>query len=276
MAPSLARRSNRRILHRRHWPGLRLLADEESNRHQGLSPAPSAHPEHACIAPETSSAGAPTDNSTTLGAPTNKSKSAATASNSAKSAQHLPPIPRCRKPSSSPVHPAVTNAVGGDKLLAGYVVLDHEATLVREAEREAQLVKQWQGVYDGLYSGEMFNSCTPEVLGEDFAGWNSSYTGAPIPVEQMREWRAAAVHRIRELRPARVLEIGVGSGLLLASWLPGCAEYWGTDFSAPTIEALGAGWRHSPGVSRCGCGYSRRTSRMGCPKGISMSWCSTL
>ena len=127
-----------------------------------------------------------------------------------------------------------------DKQLVGYVVLDQQMMLVREPEREAQLVEQWQGLYEGLYSGLMFTAGAPAVLGEDFGGWNSSYTGAPIPIEQMREWQAAAVNRIVALQPRRVLEIGVGSGLLLAHVAPDCVEYWGTDFSAPTIQTLQA------------------------------------
>ena len=128
----------------------------------------------------------------------------------------------------------------GDKRLVGYVVLDQEMMLVREPAREAQLVEQWQGVYEGLYSGVMFAAGAPAVLGEDFGGWNSSYTGAPIPLGQMREWQAAAVDRIVALQPRRVLEIGVGSGLLLAQVAPDCVEYWGTDFSASTIQTLQA------------------------------------
>ena len=127
-----------------------------------------------------------------------------------------------------------------DKQLVGYVVLDQEMMLVREPAREAQLVEHWRVVYEGLYSGLTFTAGAPAVLGEDFGGWNSSYTGAPIPLGQMREWRAAAVNRIRELGPRRVLEIGVGSGLLLAHLAPVCVEYWGTDFSAPTIQTLQA------------------------------------
>ena len=119
-------------------------------------------------------------------------------------------------------------------------MLDQEMVLVREPAREAQLVEQWQGLYDELYSGSTFTAGGPAVLGEDFGGWNSSYTGAPIPLGQMREWRAAAVGRIRGLGPARVLEIGVGSGLLLAHLATDCLEYWGTDFSAPTIQTLRA------------------------------------
>ncbi len=128
-----------------------------------------------------------------------------------------------------------------DKRLVGYVVLDQEMVLVREPEREAQLVQQWHGVYDAQYSGSAGASAVSGPgLGEDFEGWNSSYTGAPIPLEQMREWRAAAVDRIRDLGPRRVLEIGVGSGLLLTQLAPDCVEYWGTDFAAPTIESLQA------------------------------------
>src|SRR5258708_35355028 len=56
----------------------------------------------------------------------------------------------------------------------------------------------------------------------------------------MQEWRSAAVDRILALRPRRVLEIGVGSGLVLSQIAPECVEYWGTDFSAPTIQTLQA------------------------------------
>ena len=73
---------------------------------------------------------------------------------------------------------------------------------------------------------------SPRWLGEDFAGWDSSYTGAPIPLDQMREWRAAAVDRIQELSPASVLEIGMGWDYCLTQLAPGCVEYWGTDFGA--------------------------------------------
>jgi amino acid adenylation domain-containing protein/non-ribosomal peptide synthase protein (TIGR01720 family) len=158
-------------------------------------------------------------------------------------------------------HPAVAQAVVvacaaastanagervSDKLSVGYVVLDQEMKLVREPEREAGLVEQWQQVWGGLYSQLTPEQVAPAVLGEDFGGWNSSYTGAPIPTEEMREWRGAAVDRIRGLRAARVLEIGVGSGLLLAQLAPDCVEYWGTDFSAPTIQTLQAAVASQP------------------------------
>jgi amino acid adenylation domain-containing protein len=119
----------------------------------------------------------------------------------------------------------------GDHLV-GYITLEHTST----ADDDAEIVDQWQHIYDELYDAE---AEAPE-FGMDFRGWNSSYTDEPIPLEEMQEWRAATVDRIMALRPRRVLEIGVGSGLVLSQIAPRCVEYWATDFSAPTIHKLQA------------------------------------
>ena len=116
--------------------------------------------------------------------------------------------------------------------LVGYITLEHTST----ADDDAEIVGQWQHVYDELYGAEVAVS----GFGMDFRGWNSSYTGDPIPLEEMVEWRSATVDRIMARQPRRVLEIGVGSGLVLAQVAPQCVEYWGTDFSAPTIQTLQA------------------------------------
>ncbi|MBU9763360.1 amino acid adenylation domain-containing protein, partial [Mycobacterium sp. TNTM28] len=116
--------------------------------------------------------------------------------------------------------------------LVGYIALEQTST----ADHDADVVDQWQGIYDELYDADL-----DEVeFGNDFRGWNSSYTDDPIPLHEMEEWRSATVDRILALRPQRVLELGVGSGLLLSQLAPKCVEYWGTDFSAPTIQKLQA------------------------------------
>src|SRR5580693_2324656 len=120
----------------------------------------------------------------------------------------------------------------GGAHLVGYITLEHTST----ADHDVEIVDQWQHVYDELYGAEVAVS----GFGMDFRGWDSSYTGDPIPLEEMVEWRSATVDRIMALRPRRVLEIGVGSGLVLAHVAPVCVEYWGTDFSAPTIQTLQA------------------------------------
>nr|AGS49567.1 long-chain-fatty-acid--CoA ligase [uncultured bacterium esnapd10] len=112
--------------------------------------------------------------------------------------------------------------------LVGYVV----AASSNEAG-EAGQVDEWQETYETVYS-----DVASGEFGETFDGWNSSYTGEPIPLEQMREWRQATVDSILALRPRRVLELGVGSGLILAKVAPHVDEYWGTDFSRSVIDSL--------------------------------------
>ncbi|WP_336924239.1 amino acid adenylation domain-containing protein, partial [Streptomyces sp. JWR5-1] len=139
-------------------------------------------------------------------------------------------------------HPRVSDSVvtlqhaaNGDKSLVAYVVPADAATAADGAGADGgrAQVTEWHEIYESLY-----REARDAGLGEDFVGWNSSYDGAPLPREQMREWRDATLARIRELRPERVLEIGVGTGLLMAHLAPECAEYWGTDFSATAIDTL--------------------------------------
>ncbi|WP_274543380.1 non-ribosomal peptide synthetase [Streptomyces sp. DH-12] len=134
-------------------------------------------------------------------------------------------------------HPHVAQAAvvaqrdrpGSTRLIA-YIVPDAGGPAGDEEERDQ--IGEWRDLYDSLYSAP------GSTLGEDFSGWNSSYDGEPIPLPEMREWRAATLERIRALRPARVLEIGVGTGLLLSGLAPECEEYWGTDFSPVVVETL--------------------------------------
>ncbi|MFJ6384928.1 non-ribosomal peptide synthase/polyketide synthase [Kitasatospora sp. NPDC092039] len=118
----------------------------------------------------------------------------------------------------------------GDPRLVAYIVPEGEAA-------EDDQVDEWREIYDDVYGGARAEAA---VLGQDFTGWNSSYTGGPIPLDEMRVWRDAAVTRITERPPRRVLEIGVGSGLILGPLAPRTEAYWATDFSAPVIDRLTA------------------------------------
>ncbi|MFE5587059.1 amino acid adenylation domain-containing protein, partial [Kitasatospora sp. NPDC056531] len=132
-------------------------------------------------------------------------------------------------------HPGVAQAavLARDDRLIGYVVPRQDTA--RDDGLEADHVGEWRDIYDAL-------PITPgeAAFGQNFVGWNSSYDASPIPVEQMREWRDATVARILDLRPRRVLEVGVGTGLLLSQVAPHCESYWATDFSATAIDALAA------------------------------------
>lgn len=119
----------------------------------------------------------------------------------------------------------------GERRLVAYVVPEvPDADVTRHVEK-------WRAIYDSMY-GDTAPAATG--IGDDFTGWNSSYTREPIPLPQMRRWRASAVERVRGPGARRVLEIGVGSGLLLGPLAPDAEAYWGTDFSEPVIERLAA------------------------------------
>ncbi|WP_425424389.1 amino acid adenylation domain-containing protein [Streptomyces lushanensis] len=131
------------------------------------------------------------------------------------------------------------SAPGTQRLVAHVVPAELDGDRRAEAEREQ--IGEWQEIYSAEYT-----EISTAVLTEDFAGWDSSYDGTPIPLEHMREWRAATVERIGELRPRRILEIGVGSGLLLSQLAPTAEAYWATDFAEPVIRKIGEDLRQDP------------------------------
>ena len=120
----------------------------------------------------------------------------------------------------------------GDRRLVAYVV--PAAAEAEEVRLEAERVAEWRAVYDDAYR----QAAPEDAAAFDFAGWRSSYTGRPIPVDAMRAWRDASVARIAALGARRIWEIGCGSGLLLHPLAPGCEAYLGTDVSEAAIEAL--------------------------------------
>ncbi|MCA2219558.1 non-ribosomal peptide synthetase, partial [Jidongwangia harbinensis] len=136
-------------------------------------------------------------------------------------------------------HPGVGRALvtvrrspAGEARLAGYVT-PARADDAAATDLPLEHVGDWQTVYDSLYT-----EGRRRTFGEDFVGWNSTYTGEPIPLPEMREWRDATVQRLRDLAPRRVLEIGFGSGLLLSKIAPDCETYWGTDVSQTAVDEM--------------------------------------
>jgi amino acid adenylation domain-containing protein len=136
-------------------------------------------------------------------------------------------------------HPSISEAVvavhedsRGDKRLIAYVIPNAGAQPEQTAAQLAEITSQWQMAWDETYAGG--SGQTDPAL--NLAGWNSSYTGAPIPPEEMQQWVDQTVARIRGLNPKRVLEIGCGTGLLLARIAPHAEEYWATDFSSNALR----------------------------------------
>ncbi|HEU4556305.1 MAG TPA: non-ribosomal peptide synthase/polyketide synthase [Longimicrobium sp.] len=126
----------------------------------------------------------------------------------------------------------------GDRRLVAYVVPGADAV---ETAAGREQVSEWETLFDDTYAQDEEEEDPALAL----KGWNSSYTGEPIPREEMRAWVEHTAERILALRPERVLEVGCGTGLLLFRVAPHTRGYHGTDFSAVALEHVR---RHAAGL----------------------------
>ncbi len=129
-----------------------------------------------------------------------------------------------------------------DKKLVAYVVPRHrgrKADSMGETgtqDLSAEQVTDWQDVFNDAYTSR---ANTPQVDPTfNIAGWNSSYTGGPIPAEEMRIWVDQTVRRILSYRPGNVMEIGCGTGLFLFRIIPHCHRYLGTDIAQEGLKYI--------------------------------------
>ena len=145
-------------------------------------------------------------------------------------------------------HPLVKEAIvvaredrGDDKKLVAYIVPDFDLQDSHRHDQEcAAHIERWRGLYNQVYGQkEKLSDPTFNVV-----GWYSSFTGKPIPREEMQEWVDTTIGVVLLLNPRKVLELGCGTGLLLFQLSPHCDEYTATDFSAAAIQGLAKALEH--------------------------------
>jgi amino acid adenylation domain-containing protein len=125
----------------------------------------------------------------------------------------------------------------GERRLVAYVVAAAETAATAEeasgGDLRAGQVEHWQKIFDDHIYSRPSTQPDPSF---NITGWNSTYTDEPLPAEEMRVWLDDTLAPIRAAAPRRVLEIGCGTGLLLARLAPDCERYWGTDVSKVALE----------------------------------------
>ncbi|NEP59190.1 MAG: amino acid adenylation domain-containing protein, partial [Symploca sp. SIO2G7] len=133
-----------------------------------------------------------------------------------------------------------------EKQLVAYVIPNLHNQLPSEQLSTSQL-SLWQEVWDNTYK-ETTVAKDPKF---NIIGWRDSYTGQPIPEQEMRQWLDSTIERILCLKPKRILEIGCGTGMLLFHIAPHTSRYCGTDISDKAIfyiehqlKTLEGNWSH--------------------------------
>ncbi len=132
----------------------------------------------------------------------------------------------------------------GDRRLAAYVVPRSDAEAGHD---ETEQVEEWKDLHELLYA-----AAGSEGFQENFAGWNSSYDGPPIPLAEMREWRDATVGRIGRCGRAGCWRSASAAGCMLSRLAPGLRDATGArDLSEEAIGHCAPG-RRGPGAGRPG------------------------
>ncbi|MFD7032595.1 amino acid adenylation domain-containing protein [Streptomyces sp. NPDC059917] len=151
-----------------------------------------------------------------------------------------------------------SRAPDGATGLVAYLVPDQGAGARPERDEvraaDTAQVAQWRTVFDTAYDQyEQVGGADPTF---NIRGWSSSYTGEPIPAEEMRRWVEDTVELVRRTGPRRVLEIGSGTGLLLFRLAGACEQYTGLDLSETAVahvrRHLPADWEHVRLLRRAG------------------------
>ena len=126
-----------------------------------------------------------------------------------------------------------------DKTIAAYYTVKETGQKTGETDEhkaDDTFMTSWESIYDDTY-----DDIAGAVSRDEFYGWNSSFTGRAISLEEMHEWRDTTLSRILALDPSDIFEIGCGTGLLMYPLLPHIDRYTGIDFSGKVIEKLKLG-----------------------------------
>jgi amino acid adenylation domain-containing protein len=112
-----------------------------------------------------------------------------------------------------------------------------------ESAQEQYIVEQHIVERQTFYEDNVYHQPPPITTEtynpkDNFSGWNNSYDGKAIELQQMQAWADLTLLRIRSLSPSNVLEIGCGVGLVLFRLMPHLHSYVGSDISDNALKQI--------------------------------------
>ncbi len=133
-----------------------------------------------------------------------------------------------------------------ESLLQGHPAVEQAVATVHDGKIAAYLKTTgkpsgdgttiWENQWDLLYTSAIEQSGGEKLdrLDSVIAGW----AGVEDLETQVTEWIDTTIERIRKYDGRRILEMGCGTGQILARLAPGAEAYWAADISKVAIEAL--------------------------------------
>ena len=170
----------------------------------------------------------------------------------------------------------------GDQRLVAYLVPDAAGAVSAPsvADQSATGTEAWQQIWNEAYRRKAKTARPHRTLTFNTSGWNSSYTGLPIPAKDMAEWLDHTILRLESLGARRILEVGCGTGLLLFRLASTCDRYLGVDFSQTALDnpsgaACCRGRCRPVELLRAGADDLKASKPRRSTRSSSTRWCST-
>jgi 2-polyprenyl-3-methyl-5-hydroxy-6-metoxy-1,4-benzoquinol methylase len=117
-----------------------------------------------------------------------------------------------------------------------YLKIDDCIFLPADAESDLMTHNFWAKVFDIHYE----KISDHESATSDTSVWKNSYDGTIFSKEEMDDWIANAISKVRTLLTpkSRVLEIGCGNGLIFSSIIDEIASYTGMDIAKMALASI--------------------------------------
>ncbi|KAL7940855.1 hypothetical protein V8C42DRAFT_349180 [Trichoderma barbatum] len=143
---------------------------------------------------------------------------------------------------------------GRDTQLVSFLTLqtvgtdEQDGNLEQTIEDETKQIESWEELFN-KDTYDAFDTLSSKLVGRDFVGWSSMYSGDDIDTEEMNEWLDDTISSIiNGSKSLNVLELGSGSGMILFNLSSVLDSYIGLDPAEKAINWINKSAMAIPGL----------------------------